>query len=139
MNLDDLNMLVSETVRRAELLEDLASPSAREAWSELSLIEERLARMQPPESAGGGFARRGAIHAAIKAQNLDRAEALIRDFTSEGETSAKLVVPLKKLVEEELSAFGRRFPFATRQHGIGELRRWSKIVSERRGKPLLVA
>ncbi len=139
MTVDDLKMLVSEAVRRAELLQDLGSPGAREAWRELSQIEEKLAHLQPADSAGGGFARRGAIHAAIQARDFDRAEALLADFRAEGESSARLVEPLAALLTEHLAAVQSRFPYAARQHGWSEVRRFSRLVAERGGRPLMVA
>ena len=84
MTLDELNLLVTQAIRRAELLEELGAPTIKDAWAEVSLIEEQLALKQEASSAGGYFARRGAVNAAFEAGDVERAEMLMEYFDREG-------------------------------------------------------
>jgi hypothetical protein len=127
MNVDDLNTLVSEAVRRAELLQDLGSPSARLAWTELSILEQQLAKLHAPTTAEGAFSRRGAVHAALMAHDTPAAERLAQQYCAEPEMYPELEASIKALIEQERRAFEQRFPWATEHisaQTIRELARW---------------
>lgn len=83
MNVDLLYPLVSEAIRRAETLEDLHAPGARAAYSDLSLLEERIAEALPADDPEGGVARRGAVRAAMAAEDFARARELVERFLGE--------------------------------------------------------
>ena len=69
---DELDILVSAAIRRAELLDDAKSPAARDAWREVMTYEERLAAITSPNGVAGGVARAGAVRAALAAgQRVD--------------------------------------------------------------------
>src|SRR3990172_5184034 len=71
---DELDILVSIAIRRAELLDDMGSPTANDAWHEVMIYEERLAMITRPAEITGGVARVGAVRAALAAgQRLDAA------------------------------------------------------------------
>ena len=46
MERDLLNSMVTEAIRRAEHLEETESPAGRGAWREVSVLEEKLARIK---------------------------------------------------------------------------------------------
>ena len=73
MDVNTLNTLVSSAIWRAEQLEDLGLEAARSAWVEVSSLEEELAKAIPAEQAEGRIARRGAVRAALKANDVARA------------------------------------------------------------------
>jgi hypothetical protein len=80
---DDLDTLVSIAIRRAEILDELGSSAASDAWNEVMLYEEQLAAITPPAEIPGGIARVGAVTAALSAgQRLD-AERLASKYLAE--------------------------------------------------------
>ncbi len=74
MNLETLYPLVTEAIRRAEVLDELGAPGAQHAYLDVSLLEERIANLLPVSDAEGAIARRGAVSAAIAAHEFRRAE-----------------------------------------------------------------
>lgn len=138
MTLDDLNLLVTQAIRRAELLEELGAPTVKEAWAEVSLIEEQLALKQEASSAGGYFARRGAVNAAFKAGDVDRAEMLLEYFDREGPATVESLSQFREELTRHLKLYATRFPFAARKYGVEEMRRIEKLVAERGGVSLMV-
>jgi hypothetical protein len=75
MDTDTLNTLVTDAIWRAEELEALGIPTSS-AWKEVSAIEEKLAKAFPVSEGQGRIARRGAVSAALKAGDYDRAQDL---------------------------------------------------------------
>jgi hypothetical protein len=75
MDTGTLNTLVTDAIWRAQELEALGIP-ALPSWKEVSAIEEELAKAFPASEGEGRIARRGAVSAAIKAGDYDRAQAL---------------------------------------------------------------
>lgn len=139
MTLDELNLLVSQAIRRAELLDELGAPTVKEAWAEVSLIEEQLALRQEASTAGGYYARRGAVNAAFKASNLDRAEMLMEYFDKEGPASVESLAQFRQELTRHLMLYATRFPFAARKYGVEEIRRIERLISQRGGVSLMVA
>ena len=99
MTLDSLYPLVSEAIRRAEILDDLGAPGAGDAYADVSLIEERIAGLLSPTDPEGALARRGAIRSAMAAGDARRARSLADRFISEEESSAELRHQIGTLVE----------------------------------------
>jgi DNA-binding CsgD family transcriptional regulator len=83
MDIDTLYPLVTDAIRRAEVLEELNAPGARDAYLDVSLLEERIARLLPPSNQEGMIARRGAVNAAIAARAYDRARQLVARYAAE--------------------------------------------------------
>ena len=104
MDVDALHTLVSGAIWRAEQLEDLDAETAPLAWSEVSKLEEALAKELPVAEPEGCIARRGAVRAALKAHNALRAQTLAEIYTT-----ASLVPPIKSLVAIKRRAHSRRF------------------------------
>lgn len=109
MDVNTLNSLVSSAIWRAEQLQDLGLEAACSAWLEVSKLEEELAKTIPAERAEGRIARRGAVRAALKANNVARAENLVaqygRDVGSEG-----LRKELRETIEAGVNDLSRAVP-----------------------------
>jgi hypothetical protein len=101
---DELDELVSGAIRRAEILDDMRSAMAGAAWHEVMLYEERLAEITPATGIEGGIARRGAIHAALKAHDYSRAQDLLKRYTSDNLVPASLKEALCAIVMEDARA-----------------------------------
>ena len=83
--IDELCLRVSEAIRRAERLED-EDPKGEEtlaAFAAVSQIEEEIAGILPMTNDEGRIARVGAIRAALKAFDVERAISLFRKYSTE--------------------------------------------------------
>ncbi len=101
MELDTLNLLVTESIRRAEVLDDLGAPGAPSAHMDVSLLEERIAELVPASEPEGAIARRGAVRAAIAAGDAQRARELAARFARADGTSADLARDLACLADAQ--------------------------------------
>lgn len=77
--LETLNLEVTRAIFRAERA-DPGSRSSLDAYRRVSKIEEQIARRTMPDSVEGSFARRGAVSAALRAEDVLRALRLIEEF-----------------------------------------------------------
>ena len=127
MNLETLYPLVTESIRRAELLEDLGAPGAATAHLDVSLIEEKIAESLPASNPEGAVARRGAVRAALAAKDFARAQALATRFTAESGMLPKLKAELASLAKEGDCVTTKRdqarYPRVSKRYGIAEIRR----------------
>ena len=122
MNLDALLSLVSGAIWRAERLEDMGLETAASAWEEVSRFEEELAKLTPAKEPEGRIARRGAVRAALKANNHQRAQSLVERYLSERGTPKSLRADFQELMEAEAGLLAEQFPSAAKHHKPGELR-----------------
>ena len=104
MDVDTLYPLVTEAIRRAEALEDRDDPDAREAFSEVSQLEEHITGLIPLSDYEGAIARRGAVRAAIKAHHCGRALELIGRFEAEPGIDEDLAAELAALKAQAILA-----------------------------------
>jgi hypothetical protein len=121
--------LVSSAIWRAEQLEDLELDAASSAWLEVSKLEEELAKFKPTKDAEGRIARRGAVRAAIKANDFARAETLAQQFADDGASNA-LRKQLRDLMKVEANGLSERFPSALRHHKPSDVMRFARLVLE---------
>lgn len=98
MDLDSLYLLVTEAIMRAEALQDLGAPGASSAFTDLSLIEEKIAKLLPPSDTEGAIARRGAVRAAAVGGDAARARQLVDRFAEEAGTTDDLRRQLNELL-----------------------------------------
>jgi len=119
---DTLNSLVTGAIWRAEQLEAHGIGSAPQAWSEVSSLEEELAKVISVSESEGRIARRGAVRAALKAGEYARAHALAGSYAAEGAAPGSLKAGLRKILEEDARAMERRFRYAAKQHSLREAR-----------------
>jgi hypothetical protein len=106
MNLDELYLLVTDAILRAEALDDLNAPGATNAFLDVSLLEERIARDLTASRPEGAIARRGAVRAAVAAGSLRRAELLVGDFSRESDSSEALRWDLSELIKNSRANVG---------------------------------
>lgn len=97
MDLDTLYLLVTEAIRRAEVLTDLRAPGAPAAHMDVSLLEERIADLVPALDPEGAIARRGAVRAAAAAGDASRARALATRYGAEAGAGSDLARELDRL------------------------------------------
>jgi hypothetical protein len=130
MSLDFLYLLVTEAIRRAEALEDLRAPGMHNAYSEVSLLEEKVAELLPASDPEGALARRGAVRAALAAREPGRAQKLTERFLAEAEADAELQAGLRSLFEETEHSTALRFPRVAATVGMAEVRRLTRALVE---------
>ncbi len=142
MDLETLYPLVTEAIRRAEVLDELRAPGARNAYLDVSLLEERIASLLPASNAEGAIARRGAVSAALAAHDFRRAVELATRFADQGGLDDCLGADLRKLLEDASSMAGHeerileaQCPRASARYGIDEVRRFAREFYEQ-GSPL---
>lgn len=114
METDLLNTLVTEAIWRAEELEAIGIRPASSAWKDVSRIEEQLATALPVSEAQGRIARRGAVDAALKAGDYDRAQALADAYIAEEAAPVSLKNALREILEEADQALVGRFQHAAK-------------------------
>jgi hypothetical protein len=116
MTYDTLNTLVTSAIWRAEQLDELGLETACSAWSEVSTIEERLAKTMTAKEAEGRIARRGAVRAALKAQDHVRAQDLVERYVAEDGIPKALRAELRQMLKEDAKGLSEQFPFAAKYH-----------------------
>jgi hypothetical protein len=118
---DILNTLVTEAIWRAEELEGLGIHPAS-AWKEVSKLEEQLAKAFPVSEAQGRIARRGAVDAALKGGDYDRAQALADAYMTDEAALPSLKAALHEILDEADQAIANRFQHAAKYHTPREAR-----------------
>jgi cobalamin biosynthesis protein CbiD len=98
--IDFLNQLVSSGIKLAEGLEDTDSRFAKAGYEVLWQIEARLASLHPAASLEGQVARRGAVSAALKAEDSERAKELVARYLRDEDVDEQLRSELTALLEE---------------------------------------
>jgi DNA-binding protein HU-beta len=107
LDIKTLYSLVTEAIRKSEVLAELDAPGVRTACLDVSLLEERIASLLPPSNDEGAIARRGAVAAAIDAHEFTRAQELAARFLAEDGIDSALCVDLADL-QAEASAMAAR-------------------------------
>jgi len=130
---NDLDTLVSIAIRRAEVLEDVGSPSAQEAWLEVLAYEERLAAITPAADIAGGIARAGAVHAALAAGRREDAERLARKYLNDPSLPAERRAAIERVVEEDNRRLAAHFPALAKSGRLYEVRDWRREVAKSAG------
>ena len=116
MDIDILNTLVTSAIWRAEQLDELGLETSSSAWKEVSELEEELARIMPAKEPEGRIARRGAVHAALKAEDHVRAQDLVQRYAAEHGTPKALCADLRKMLKANAKGLSEQFPFAAKHH-----------------------
>jgi hypothetical protein len=130
---DDLDTLVSIAIRRAEVLEDIGSPSAQEAWLEVLAYEERLAAITLAADIAGGIARAGAVHAALAAGRREDAERLVRKYLNDPSLPAERRAVIEGVVEEDNMRLAAHFPALAKSGRLYEVQDWRREVAKSAG------
>ena len=127
---NDLDTLVSIAIRRAEVLEDVNSPTAQEAWLEVLAYEERLAAITPATDIAGGIARAGAVHAALAAGRREEAEQLAQRYRSDPSLPAARRKAIERAFEEDNKQLAAHFPALAKSGRLGEVQAWRREVAK---------
>ena len=130
METDTLNTLVTGAIWRAEQLEAYGIYPATQAWSEVSSLEEELAKAHPASESQGRIARRGAVRAALKAGAYHRANQLADNYLADESASKSLKAALRKILEEDADAIKSGFPYAAKRHSLREARELARRFRE---------
>jgi hypothetical protein len=116
MTVDTLQTLVSSAIWRAEQLEELGPEAAYSAWADVSKLEEEIAKAIPAWESEGRIARRGAVRAALKAQDCARAQELVALYQGQNGTSAALEKDFRRLLKANSEELTDQFPHAARHY-----------------------
>jgi len=127
---NDLDTLVSIAIRRAEVLEDVGSPGAQEAWLEVLAYEERLAAITPASDLAGGIARAGAVHAALAAGRRDDAERLAYIYLNDPSLPAERRAAIERVVEEDNRRLAANFPALAKSGRLCEVQDWRREIAK---------
>lgn len=143
MDLDTLNLLVSEAILRAEALSDLRAPGAAGAHLDVSMLEEKIADLTSAETPQGALARQGAVGAAVLAGDRERAALLADRFCAEVGASDAFCNELRDVLErltgaaalDHLEAITRGFPRASARYGADAIVLLAEAIA-RQAEPL---
>ena len=98
---DELDVLVSVALRRAEILDEIDAPGAGEAWREVMEYEKRLAALTSPAEITGGIARVGAVAAALAAGERLLAQQLSTQYLAEALLPAERRAAIARVFQED--------------------------------------
>ena len=142
MDIETLYPLVTEAIRRAEVLEDLHAPGAKDAYRDVSRLEECIAGLLPPADAEGAIARHGAVSAAISGGEFQRAIDLVVCFKADIEPNTSIAADLDTLRGQAMALRARedgglqvRYSAAFARYGFGEIQRFISAY-RKQGAPL---
>jgi len=121
---DELDVLVSNAIRRAEILDELGSPAAQDAWHEVMVYEERLASILEPSALTGGIARVGSILAAFAAGKRDEAVRLASRFLAEPSLPHERRAAIDRILKEDQERLELRYPALATKVRLSELQQW---------------
>jgi hypothetical protein len=125
-----LNALVTSAIWRAQQLEEHGIGSASQAWAEVSSVEEELAKTFPTSLGEGRIARRGAVRAALKAGDYNRAQELSDSYANEKGATKALKTALRDMLAEDSREMESRFRFASKQLRAAEARQLARHFHE---------
>lgn len=130
---DELDILVSIAIQRAELLSDQRLPGARAAWREVLEYEARLAEITDAGELPGGVARVGAIAAALAAGNRILADQLRSKYQGEPSLPTERRKAIERVFSEDREDWERRYPSLAgrRRTRPIDLAVWRKSIAER--------
>ncbi|MBM3459636.1 MAG: hypothetical protein FJX77_14030 [Armatimonadetes bacterium] len=120
---DELDILVSVAIRRAEVLAEEGDPGTPAAWREVRLYEELLSRITAPTTVEGGVARVGAVYAALAAGDRLDAEELAEKYRAEGLTDERRA-RLDTILTEDFTRRGRRYRYLWQTGRLAALDDW---------------
>lgn len=124
---DELDVLVSIAIRRAELLVNMRSPMSAEAWHEVMAYEEQLARVTSSAEIAGGVARAGAVTAALAAGRRPDARRLAAQYLAEDALPSERRTVIERAIAQDAKLLAQRFPALSNQGRLGwidELGAW---------------
>lgn len=130
---DELDVLVSVALRRAEILDEIDSPGAGEAWREVMEYETRLAALTSPAEITGGIARAGAVAAALAAGERLLAQQLSAQYLAEASLPVERRAAISRVFQEDEKRLASRFSALSRSGLLAELPKWRAALSQQTG------
>lgn len=127
---DELDVLVSIAIRRAEILDDQRSRASQDAWHEVMIYEERLASIIEPSVITGGIARVGSIRAALAAGKRDDATRLAKRFLAEPSLPEERRFAIERVVQEDQEQQALRYPALAKSGHLSELQQWRDAAAK---------
>jgi len=121
---EELDTLVSIAIRRAELLDEIASPAANVAWAEVMAYEERISAITPAEDIPGGVARVGAVRAALAAGLRQDAARLASVYLGSESLPSERRLAIERAFQEDHELIARHFPILAKTGRLSELEAW---------------
>ena len=130
MAVDTLYALVSGAIWRAEQLDELGLETASSAWGEVSRLEEEIAKVVPAKQTEGRIARRGAVRAALKANDYVRARDLAEAYVAEHGVPKTLRSELRSMLKADANELSEEFPSAAKHYGPAHVRGLAEQLHE---------
>lgn len=127
MEVDILNTLVTAAIWRAEQLDSIGLQSVS-AWMEVSKLEEEIAKSVSVREPEGRIARRGAIRAALKAEDQVRAQILFESYLADDETPKSLRKALHEVFEGYEEQLSEEFPLAAKHNRLKNIRNTANML-----------
>lgn len=118
---DELDVLVSIAIRRAELLDDVGSPAAGDAWDEVGFYEQRLADITPPHDVAGGVSRVGAVRAALAAGKRQSARMLAQGYLAQESLPAERRAAIEQAFSADQARLAEWYPALAKRGRLAEL------------------
>jgi hypothetical protein len=128
---EELDTLVSIAISRAEVLDDMQSPAAVDAWAEVMAYEERLSAITSPAEITGGIARVGAVRAALAAGQRSEASHLAAQYLAESALPDERRTAIERVFQQDQDSRARRFPALAKGGRLAELDKWRATASGR--------
>ncbi|MBM4031360.1 MAG: hypothetical protein FJ291_06185 [Planctomycetes bacterium] len=130
MTIETLNALVSGAIWRAEQLDELGADTAASAWKEVSQLEEEIAKIVPAKEAEGRIARRGAVRAALKANDHLRARDLAERYAADNGVPRALRNELRNILRADADELSEEFPFVAKHYKPNDIRKLANRLQE---------
>ena len=130
---DELDVLVSVALRRAEILDEIDSPGAGEAWREVMEYETRLAALTSPAEITGGIARVGAVAAALAAGERLLAQQLSAQYLAEALLPVERRAAIARVFQEDEERLASRLSALSRSGRLSELAKWRVALAQQTG------
>lgn len=124
---EELDVLVSIAIRRAEVLDNSDSPGAIDAWREVMVYEERLSEMTAASEVPGGVARVGAVTAALAAGDRLRATELAQKYLSDQSLPTERRQAIERALDEHRKELAKGSPALSKNGRLDELDDWHSL------------
>ena len=121
---DELDVLVSIAIQRAELLEDARLPGAADAWREVMECEKQLSAITDAAGIPGGIARVGAVRAALAAGDVEAARRLGEAYLAEPHFPEERKTAIHGAIEDRESRRARRYRALAKHGTLEAVDRW---------------
>ena len=122
--------LRSDGFVRAQQLEGRGIGSAPQAWAEVSSVEEELAKTYSNSLGEGRIARRGAVRAALKADDYTRAQELADCYANEKGATKALKTALREMLADDAKEMESQFRFASKHLRASEARNLARYFHD---------